>query len=193
MADPARSKTLGLSSEATIIMPIKPGVVPGERRTYRVRLEHALESIDRRARSGIETPIPLLKTIHFARWHIYDPAPQGDPLLVFTVSFDGRLKHYFRRFSHGIPDDVDRIFGNCEGYPEKGARDFDALWRFVKRHQVEAKTFYSAFPHLTLTDIKNLELFKKDFDAWVAANLSGATESALKTSLTDFVLASRRA
>lgn len=189
----AKSKTLGFSSEATIIMSIKPGGVPGENRTYRVRLEHALESIARRASEGLETPVSLLKTIHFARWNIYDQTPPAGPLLIFTVSFDGRLKHYFRRFSHGIPDDVDRIFRNCEGYPEdKGAKDFDALWQFVKQHQVEAQAFYSAFPHLTLTDIKNLELFKRNFDAWVEQNLNDDGSSVLEASLNEFVRASRR-
>jgi hypothetical protein len=157
MANEVESKTLGLTSEATLITPIRSGMVPGENRTYQTRLTHSLESLARRAEAGINTPIPLLRTIHSARWHIYE-APPGPPLLIFSVSFDGDLKHYFRRFSHGIPDDVDRIWGNCEGYPKRGAHDFEALWRWVKLNQVKALAFYHANPDLTLTDIKRLRL-----------------------------------
>jgi hypothetical protein len=163
MTNEVESKTLGRASEATLITPILSGMVPGENRTYRTRLKHSLESVARRAESGVSTPIPLLRTIHSARWHIYE-CPPGPPLLIFSVSFDGDLKHYFRRFSHGIPDDVDRIWGNCEEYPKQGARDFDALWRWVKQHQVEALAFYSAYPELTLTDIERLQAFKRNFD-----------------------------
>ena len=164
MTNEVESKILGLASEATLITTILPGMVPGENRTYRTRLQHSLESVWRRASTGVVTPINLLQTIHSARWHIYEP--QGTPpLLIFSVTFDGDLKHYFRRFSHGIPDDVDRIWGNCVGYPEAGARDFDALWRWVKQHQIEAVAFYSAYPDLSLTDIRKLKAFKRDFDS----------------------------
>ena len=182
MAKEVESKRLGLASEATLITPIRPGMVPGENRSYRTKLEHSLESIWHRAEAGIQTPIPLLQTIHSARWHIYE-APPGNPLLIFSVSFDGDLKHYFRRFSHGIPDDVDRIWGNCVDYPEQGARDFDALWRWVKRYQVEALAFYRAYPDLTLTDIERLRAFKRDFDRWAGRIVS----------LSDFMLESQRA
>jgi hypothetical protein len=171
-----QSKILGVSSEATLVLPIRQGAVPGENRTWRVRLEHNLESLQRRAAAGVPTPVPLLRTIHSARWHIYDP-PAGHAVLIFCVTFDGRLKHYFRRFSHGIPDDIDRIFGNCEGYPEQGAKEFDALWRWVKEHQIEATMFYSAYPDLTLTDIDNLRTFKRNFEVWAAEHLE-ASESA---------------
>ena len=190
MTQEVESKVLGFSSEATLIMPIRSGAVPGENRTYRVRLEHSLGSIQRRAASRVETPIPLLRTIHHARWHIYDP-PGAAPQLIFCVSFDGHLKHYFRRFSHGIPDDIDRIFGNCEGYPMGGARDFDALWEFVKEHQIEALAFYSAYPDLTLMDIAKLEAFKRNFDVWVAENLPVGKDTELGLSLAAFLLDNR--
>lgn len=188
MRQAIESKVLGTSSEATLVLPIRQGPVPGENRSYRVRLEHALESLQRRADDGTATPVPLLGTIHFARWHVYDP-PAGAPLLIFCVAFDGRLKHYFRRFSHGIPDDIDRVFGNCEGYPEKGARDFDALWAWVKQHQIEALMFYSANPDLTLRDVENLRTFKRNFVDWAVERLAapGSARSELGHAITEFL------
>ena len=70
--------------------------------------------------------------------------------LYFTSNFDGDMKTYLRDFSVNLGEDVDRIWGNCEGYPVGGAADFDAYWEYAKRHQIKTHAFYNAYPHLNV-------------------------------------------
>ena len=149
-----RSKTIGNVSEVTIATPIKQGLVAGELRTYRKRLCDLLAGFQWRIDARIETPPSLLGSIHFARWFIIDEGVPGT--LVFTSNFDGDLKAYLRDFAAMIPDDIDEIWQNCEGYPELGCRDFDCFWRYTTDHRVETLAFVPAHPDLTVTDIRIL-------------------------------------
>lgn len=153
MSSSVRSKSIGKVSELTVVTPIRPGMVPGEYRTYRLRLEHALRGLQSRIEAGIPTPPSLIPTIHFARWFVLarDGGP-GD--LVFTSNFDGDPRQYLRDFSLEIPDNIDQIWGNCVGYPAAGCRDFDAFWGYARAHQVEALAFVPSYPHVTTRDIQ---------------------------------------
>jgi hypothetical protein len=158
-----------------------PGLVPGERRTYEQRLFSALESVQRRLLQHLPTPISRAPTIHFARWLILRPGQylqysnidpqQNDSVrswLFFTSNFDGELKDYLREFSVFLGEDVDRIWGNCEGWPEGGARSFEAYWDYAKRHQIPTHAFYAAYPELSVGRIRQLQRFKRAFDELVA-------------------------
>jgi hypothetical protein len=69
----AESKTLGVVSELSLLTPIKPGRVPGERRTYEERLRDHLESLQRREAASIPSFVRPITAIHFARWLILRP------------------------------------------------------------------------------------------------------------------------
>jgi len=158
------SKRVGVVSEVTLITPIKEGRVEGEYRTYRQRLEDVLDDVQQRELSGLPTPVALLRQIHFARWVILDaPGRAGD--LLFTSNFDGEMKLYFRNFALQLTDDIDRVWGNCEGYP--GAKDFERLWQYVKEHQITTSLFYSAYPTLTMPQIMRLNALREGFDDFV--------------------------
>jgi len=88
--------------------------------------------------------------------------------LFFTSNFDGDMKTYLRDFSVVLGDDVDRIWGNCEGYPAEGSRDFDAYWAYAKRYQLTTDAFSNAYPGLSVPRIRQLAVFKDRFDAFVA-------------------------
>ncbi len=162
------SKTVGVTSEVTLITPIKKGRIEGEYRTYRERLESVLDGLQEREGEGKPTPIGSLRQIHFARWIVCEPQGGGQPLLIFTSNFDGEMKHYFRNSALNLPDDIDRVWQNCEGYP--GAHDFDKLWQYVKRHQVETRAFYNAYRSLTVPQILKLDALKKGLDEIMAAH-----------------------
>ena len=176
----ARSTSIGRATEVTLFTPITPGLVPGEGRTYEQRLASALESVQRRVLDFVPTPIGRMPTIHFARWLILRPAQylqnsKVDPAnptlrswLFFTSNFDGDVKDYLREFSVFLGDDVDRIWGNCEGWPEGGARSFETYWDYAKQHQIPTHAFYAAYPELTVGRIRQLQRFKRAFDAFVA-------------------------
>jgi hypothetical protein len=88
--------------------------------------------------------------------------------LFFTSNFDGDMKTYLRDFSVVLGDDVDRIWGNCEGYPPGGSRDFDAYWAYAKQYQLTTDAFSNAYPGLSVPRIRQLAAFKDLFDAFVA-------------------------
>ena len=176
----ARSTTLGGATEVTLLTPIMPGLVPGEKRTYEQRLASALESVQRRVLQRIPTPIGAMPTIHFARWLILRPAQYlhystidpADPSLrswlFFTSNFDGQLKDYLREFSVFLGEDVDRIWGNCEHWPKAGSRGFEEYWDYAKQHQIPTHAFYAAYPELSVGRIRQLQRFKRAFDELVA-------------------------
>jgi hypothetical protein len=88
--------------------------------------------------------------------------------LFFTSNFDGDMKTYLRDFSVVLGDDVDRIWGNCQGYPPGGSRDFDAYWAYAKQYQLTTDAFSNAYPGLSVPRIRQLAAFKDLFDAFVA-------------------------
>lgn len=145
-----QSKTIGQVTELTLVANLKAGAGPA----FRAALDQAQKS-----------PSPILSklaTIHFARWVLLD----NDTRLLFTSNFDGSLENYLRDFSVQMPDDMDRAFGACEGYPAKGCRDFEAFKQFVADHQVETNLFYAAYPTLSVKAIlkaANLRQLANDF------------------------------
>ncbi|MFO1081314.1 MAG: hypothetical protein U1E23_11910 [Reyranellaceae bacterium] len=178
----ARSKTIGRHTEVTLFTPIRPGLIPGERRTYEQRLAGALDSVQQRVMDRVPTPISVMPTIHFARWLILRPAqylqnaeidPASQPSLrswlFFESNFDGELKDYLREFSVFLGEDVNRIWGNCEGWPEGGSKDFEPYWDYAKRHQITTHAFYAAYPEISVGRIRQLDRFKHAFDRFVAA------------------------
>jgi hypothetical protein len=177
----ARSTTIGRATEVTLFTPITPGLIPGEGRTYEQRLASALDSVQRRVLRHVPTPIGVMPTIHFARWLILRPgqylqnsglAPEQNPTLrswlFFESNFDGELKDYLREFSVFLGEDVDRIWGNCEGWPEGGSRNFETYWDYAKRHQIPTHAFYAAYPDLSVGRIRQLQRFKRAFDQLIA-------------------------
>jgi hypothetical protein len=176
------SKTIGGVTEVTLLTPIKQGTVPGETRSYEQRLNDELKSLCDRVVAGIPNPVMQVPTIHFGRWLIVVPAQYlyfdrqwADPAhvyrswLLFMSEFDGDMKTYLDDFSSILGDDVDRIWGNCEGYPSEGARDLDGFWAYAKRHQLTTQAFYNAYPGVSVPRVHELVRFRRLFDAFVAA------------------------
>lgn len=189
-----------------------------EERTYEERLHEHLNSVQKRIDDGIVTSVSRIATIHFARWQILLPAhylaydtdrvPDNPetPLdkvldlpkknfnvfqswLLFTSNFDGDLKTYLNEFSALIANDVDRIWGNCEGYPAEGCINFDAYWAYAKKHQITTQAFFNAYPGLGVARIHELALFRERFDALVAKtrNANGSTGNNLKDEFDKFL------
>ncbi|WP_125461679.1 MULTISPECIES: hypothetical protein [Rhodomicrobium] len=248
----AASKTSGVVSELSLLTPIIPGRVPGERRTYEERLRDHLQSLQRREAASVPSFVRPITSIHYARWLILRPeqylqysdvpgiryvedrlppaAPQegdaepstatrglqhtpealddyrefpagGAPgpdeakrprllsWLLFVVTFDGDLKSYVRHVVQTIREDVDRVWGNCYGYP--GARDFDQFWLYARRHQINTDVFYAAYPSLTVPKVQQLRVFKDRFDEFIARtrNPDGTSREDIGPLLDEFLRA----
>ncbi|MBR1122724.1 hypothetical protein JQ628_14445 [Bradyrhizobium lablabi] len=93
--------------------------------------------------------------------------PQGDlrTFLLTLVEFDGDLKVYMREIAKFIGSDFDRVFENCEGYPT--SVNFERFWLWVRRYQINTNLFYAPYSNLSVVRIKQLEDFKRRFDAFV--------------------------
>ena len=146
MSEPVKSKTIGQVTELTLIANLKPGTAA----TYKEVLARAQASPNGEL-------FKRLPTIHFARWVLFD----NDTRLLFTSNFDGSWEAYIRDFSIEAPDAMDGVFQWCEGYPEKGCRDFDAFKQFIVDHQVFTNLFYAAYPNASVKAVlKALEVKK---------------------------------
>lgn len=169
------SRYLGGVNELTIITTIRQGRVPGTTLTYLQQLQAVLDSIRNRETKGIPTPIRLIATIHFARWIIWKDGDQHR--LIFTSNYDGSMWQYLRDFAALIAEDMDRVWGNCEGYPEKGCRDFEAFWQYVTDHQVQTTAFYAAIPDESLVRRESLRDFRAAYDRFLSETLAvGVTD-----------------
>lgn len=86
--------------------------------------------------------------------------------LLTLVEFDGDLKVYMRNIAKTLNRDFDAIFRNCEDYPE--TRSFEIWWQWIRRFQIPTDLFYATYPNLSVARLKQLEAFKRRFDAFVA-------------------------
>lgn len=92
--------------------------------------------------------------------------PDFHSWLLTLVSFDGDLKVYFKDIASLLDSDFDRVFCNCEDFTT--VRDFEGFWTWIRRYQINVDLFFPRYPNLTTVRIKELEDFKRRFDAFVA-------------------------
>lgn len=135
--------TLGKVTALTVITPINPEKLD----TLTLVLQGIQENPD--------SSVALIGTIHFARWVIIDNGTR----LLFTSNFDGSLMGYLKDFVNKIPDGLDRIWGNCVGYP--GSRPFEVFEKYVMDHSFSNNCFYSSYPHLTVQDVLSGEKWRQ--------------------------------
>jgi hypothetical protein len=93
-----------------------------------------------------EKLVDRLGTVHDLRFVIFD----NDTRLLFASTFDGDWDAYINDFAAYIPDQIDLIFGEAEGFP--GIRSPNVKDWTVK-NQVSATYFYSAYPDASVLDI----------------------------------------
>jgi hypothetical protein len=137
-AAPVRpGKTIGQAREFTLILPLKPG---GAERT-RERLRRRDQS------SGDQASRELVGTLHNSRMVFFD----NDTRMIFASIFDGDWDSYLEDFASQVPDQVDAVFGEADGYP--GIRSPD-IKDFILKYQVEADDFYIAYPEATVGQIR---------------------------------------
>ena len=123
----------GKISELTVFAPLKPGGAD--------RLRKIIELID-----GDFGGALLVGTLHDMRFLFLD----DDKTLMFATTFDGDWDVYIEDFSTKIPELLDLIFENVEGFPgikDPGAKDF------ILKYQKKADGWFVAYPDQTVNDI----------------------------------------
>src|SRR5215212_7055871 len=130
------SATDGQAHELTVMVPLNPG---GAERT-RERLKQHASPEGRRRRDA-------MGNLHDLRVVFFD----NDTRMLFATVFDGDWDSYIDDFASKMPDQLDALFSEVEGYP--GIHD-PSVKDYILKHQIEADEFYSAYPNATVRQIR---------------------------------------
>lgn len=125
----------GQATELTIIAPLKEG---GATR-LRKKMSETFGDPNQKM-------VDRVGTIHDMRYVIFD----NDTRFLFTSTFDGAWDPYIDDFATKIPDQIDLLFGEIEGFP--GIRSPN-IKEWIVNHQVPAQYFYSAYPSASVRDV----------------------------------------
>jgi hypothetical protein len=96
-------------------------------------------------------------TLHNMRFVIFD----NDTRLLFATAYDGEWDPYIVDFSTKIPDPLDVLFCDCEGYPGMHS---PKIGEYLANHQIQADGWYVANPNLTVAETRRLEKIGKSVD-----------------------------
>jgi len=127
----------GKVSELTGVIPFAKGGAK--------RLRGLLQALEGNFRGG-----DAVGTLHDMRFVFLD----NDTKLLFATAYDGEWDAYIDDFVTKIPNAMDLLFCNIEGWPgihSPSAKDF------IARHQVAAEAWYVASPNLTVAETRRLE------------------------------------
>jgi fatty-acyl-CoA synthase len=138
----------GEVSELTAILPLKPGGAERLRKFFRL--------ID-----GNLAGAGQVGTLHNMRFVFLD----NDTKLLFATAYDGEWDPYIDDFATQIPEMMDYLFGNVEGWPGIVSPD---VKDFIVGHQLPAEAWYVAHPSLTVSEASRLTRQDKAVQHFVA-------------------------
>jgi hypothetical protein len=110
----------------------------------------------RRLRPDPDSPLVRLSFIHFARWTVVKRIPhnEGQPReklrykhLFFESNFNGGWEEYIDAFSHILTSGMTKLWGSSYGFPKP--LPTAAFKSYIRRNEIEASHFYSAYPEAT--------------------------------------------
>ena len=139
----------GRVNEFTLIFKLKPGGAE------RLRKKIASDP-------DFQRHVERVGTVHDLRFTTFD----NDTRLLFASTFDGDWDAYIADFGAYIPDYIDLVFGEAEGYPGIRSPDFKD---FLVKNQVTAMHFYSAYPNATVKDVWKALKIEKGLDVLLDA------------------------
>lgn len=141
----------GQATELTIIAPLKVG---GAER-LRKKMSDTFGDPNQKL-------VDRIGTIHDMRYVIFD----NDTRFLFTSTFDGAWDPYIDDFATKIPDTIDMLFEEIEGFP--GIRS-PGIKDWIVKHQVTATYFYSAYPSSSVRDVWKAMKIKGGLDVLLDA------------------------
>jgi hypothetical protein len=96
-------------------------------------------------------------SVHDMRFVLFD----NDTRLLFATAYDGEWDPYIVDFSSKIPDPLDVLFCDCEGYPGMHSPQ---IAEYLANHQIQSDGWYVASPNLTVAETRRLEKIGKAVD-----------------------------
>src|SRR6476619_2565689 len=137
----------GKVSELTGILPFAKGGAQ--------RLRGLLQALEGNFRGG-----DAVGTLHDMRFVFLE----NDTKLLFATAYDGDWDAYIDDFVTKIPNSMDLIFCNLEGWP--GIHS-PSVKDFIAGHQIAAEAWYVASPNLTVAETRRLERVGKAVDEFL--------------------------
>ncbi|MDO9396793.1 MAG: hypothetical protein Q7T71_09630 [Herbiconiux sp.] len=99
-------------------------------------------------------------SVHDMRFVTFD----GDTKILFCTAYDGDWDAYIDDFATKIPELMDLIFANIEGWPgiaDPGVKDF------IAAHQLTALGWFVDAPHLTVVETRRMQGNQRLLDAFL--------------------------
>jgi len=128
---------LGKVSELTIIVPFAPGGAD--------RLRAFLQLF-----GGNLAGADDVGTVHDMRFVFLD----NDTRMLFATAYDGDWDAYIDDFATKIPEMMDYLFGNVEGWPGIASPD---VKDFITKYQLQAAAWFVAHPDITVSEATRLK------------------------------------
>jgi len=136
-------------SELTVILPLKSDGA--------ARLRKFFKLID-----GNLAGAGQVGTLHNMRFVFLD----NDTKLLFATAYDGEWDPYIDDFATKIPEMMDYLFGNVEGWPGIASPD---VKDFIAQYQIPAEAWFVAHPTLTVSEANRLQREDAAVQSFVAA------------------------
>lgn len=159
-------KQSGNVSELTAIAPLKPGGAERLRRIFDLT-------------NGNMDGAQRVSTLHDMRFVFFD----DDRRILFATTYDGDWDSYINDFATKIPELMDLLFANIEGWP---GIDSPAVKDFIAGHQIDAAGWFVANPQVTVVDTRRFQRMDKALTVFLDAMAANppqdeATRQALDT------------
>ena len=156
----------GNVSELTAIAPLKAGGAERLRRIFDLT-------------NGNMDGAQRVSTLHDMRFVFFD----DDTRILFATTYDGDWDSYINDFATKIPELMDLLFANIEGWP---GIDSPQVKDFIAGHQIDAAGWFVANPQVTVVDTRRFQRMDKALTVFLdqmAANppQDDATRKALDT------------
>ncbi|MGN5374469.1 hypothetical protein [Sphingomonas hankookensis] len=156
----------GNVSELTAIAALKPGGADRLRRIFDLT-------------GGNFDGAQKVSTLHDMRFVFFD----DDTRILFATTYDGDWDTYINDFATKIPDLMDLLFANIEGWPGIAAPE---VKDFIAGLQIDAAGWFVANPQVTVVDVRRLQRMEQALDAFLDtmagnADADPATRAALGT------------
>lgn len=138
----------GEVSELTAIMPLKPGGAEKLRKFFDLV-------------GGNLAGAGQVGTLHNMRFVFLDQ----DTKLLFATAYDGEWDPYIDDFATKIPEFMDYLFGNVEGWP--GIRSPEVK-DFIVQYQLPAEAWFVAHPNVTVAGASRLKRLDRTVQNFLA-------------------------
>lgn len=161
----------GKVAELTVVARLKPG---GAERLQRI-FDLTNGNMDGAQR---------VSTLHDMRFVFLD----DNTRVLFATAYDGDWDAYINDFATKIPELMDFLFQNAEGWP---GIDSPEVKDFIAARQIDAAAWFVANPQVTVVDVRRMQRTEHALDDFLDAmsgrrDLDPHTAEALKT-LTDAI------